>query len=112
MTKLMGYNEPYNEKNYIEPSDAVEYWRRYVQPTAFELGLDLVAPTTSAKNSGLIWNAEFIYRCYMLKDDEDFPCLVDEIKFFSIHYYDCNPKNWKKNYRAGDGKVNRKLAEA
>jgi hypothetical protein len=113
MTKLMGYNEPYN-KNWISPSDAVEYWRRYVQPTALELGLDLVGPTTSAKESGLTWNAEFIYLCYLLEDDEDFPCLVDEIKFWSIHYYDCNPRNWGKNYGAHNGRhsVNKRLGDA
>jgi hypothetical protein len=64
MTKLMGYNEAYNAKNWIVPANAAESWRKYIQPAAKEMGLDLVAPTTCKKTRAEDWNRDFIYACY------------------------------------------------
>jgi methionyl-tRNA synthetase len=109
----MGFNEPYNKgKNRIEPDELVELWRKYFQPTAERLDLDLVSFTTTHSSKNIEWFAEFLHGCHMLENDEEFPCRVDDIKFFSVHNYSCEEKQFKKKYGYRKGKFQTKLSEA
>lgn len=47
--------------------------------------------------------SEFLHGCHMLENDHDWPCQVDDIKFFSIHYYHCEEKQWKDIYTPEEG---------
>jgi hypothetical protein len=49
----MGFNEPYMPDYFLEPAEIVEFWRKFIQPTAERLYLDLVSFTTtqSGKNT-------------------------------------------------------------
>jgi hypothetical protein len=94
----MGFNEPYMPDHYLEAEELVELWRKYIQPTAERLDLDLVSFTTTQSNKNTQWFAEFLHGCHMLENDLDMPCRVDAIKYFSIHYYACEEKKWKKNF--------------
>jgi hypothetical protein len=67
--------------------------------------LDLVSFTTtqSARNAEMM--SEFLHGCHMLEDAEEMPCRVDDIKYFSIHFYKCEEKQWKKNYESEKGNL-------
>jgi hypothetical protein len=48
----------------------------------------------------------------MLENEQENPCRVDAIKYFSVHYYKCEVKQWKKNYELETGNLYKKTVKA
>jgi hypothetical protein len=97
VTYLLGYNEPYNNDDDLQPPEAVKYWRKFVQPAAEDAGLTLVSPTTKYVSSQSQWLAQFLMRCYDARLLQR-PCTVGKIKAFAVHSYDCRESFWERNY--------------
>jgi len=103
METLMGFNEMYNNPppEDLTPQLAASYWGKYVQPAAIATNLELISPTLNAKTGATKWFAEFLKRCYDLRNNDQNYCDVDLIKKFAVHQYDCREWIWK-NWYGGD----------
>lgn len=55
--------------------------------------------------------SEFLHGCHMYENDAEWPCDVDLIKYFSVHYYRCAEKYWFKHY-GPEGSMYKDLIEA
>lgn len=90
---FMLFNEAYISTvsaKWIEPTDMVEYFRKYFIPAAEETGLKIVSPTFNGKDPDHVeWMAEIFAACWLLKDDEEFPCDIEKMEVFSFHGYNC-----------------------
>ena len=100
---FMGSNEPWNSvQANLTPWQAVEIWRKYLQPAADKLGLKLIGPNVTEKKEEIEWMANFLKRCRDTSKDEAFPCALGKIKAFGIHTYKCKESHWNKHYGRGD----------
>lgn len=110
---LMCYNEPYvkkDPKKLIDPKDAAEYYRKFIQPAAEKEGLDIVSPTTGAAPNKYKWMVDFLAACYKKKDASP-PCDVNLIKKFSVHDYKCYQSYWEDNYGGPEATFQKSLVE-
>lgn len=99
----MGFNEAYKltEKKpwkWQEPEEAVDYWRKLIQPAAERTGLKLVSFTTGKEEDKLMWTADVLKACYDLRNDEEWPCKIEAITAWSIHDYQCKAKRFRRHY--------------
>lgn len=102
-TYLIGFNEPYHKPlNYIEPTKAVNFWIKYVQPAAKENKLKLISPTTTWKD--LIWLAEFLKACF-----DNPKCDEDLIHAFNLHSYECEEHLWLSNHGGSPSKFEKDI---
>jgi len=100
---LMMFNEAYKHSDkkpwkWQEPQDVVDYWRKFFMPLAKATDLKLVSPTTGKEEDKLMWTADVLKKCYLLKDDPDYPCDVETIQAWSIHDYQCKAKRFRRHY--------------
>eukprot|EP00443_Scrippsiella_acuminata_P056604 CAMPEP_0115388464 /NCGR_PEP_ID=MMETSP0271-20121206/9184_1 /TAXON_ID=71861 /ORGANISM="Scrippsiella trochoidea, Strain CCMP3099" /LENGTH=483 /DNA_ID=CAMNT_0002811945 /DNA_START=83 /DNA_END=1534 /DNA_ORIENTATION=+ len=120
---LMGFNEPEDSRakhKNMSPHEAVEYWRRFVQPAAVELDLALVSPTVS---EGLCkqheygcqlkgtWYANFLKACWDQREDQEFPCDVEKIAAVSVHLHQCMEDTWTRLFSQGTGQFFRDMKQ-
>ncbi|MEC7182159.1 MAG: glycosyl hydrolase, partial [Bdellovibrionota bacterium] len=100
---LMGANEPWNKAQAnLPPWEAVEIWRKYLQPAADKLKLKLMSPNFTEKEDELEWMANFLKHCSDFSKDKTYPCDLGKIKAFGIHTYKCKDSHWNKHYGRGD----------
>lgn len=112
---LMGFQQPEDarasHKN-ISAEEAVDYWRRFLQPAAQELNLSLVTPTISqgtcrqhaygCRYTGT-WYANFLKACWDRRESAEYPCNVEKIAAVSVHLYKCMEDSWTSMFRPGTG---------
>lgn len=107
---LMGFNEPSDHRNktkYISPVDAVDIWRKYMQPAAQATGLQLISPTAlfdTAPDYSSEWIADFLKTCRDYEDDKKHPCNVDDIRALQIHQYSCAEGYWRDMFLPKSGR--------
>uniref|UniRef100_A0A7S3VFA0 Asl1-like glycosyl hydrolase catalytic domain-containing protein n=1 Tax=Chaetoceros debilis TaxID=122233 RepID=A0A7S3VFA0_9STRA len=109
---LMGFNEMYNDPPPIDltPAEAAIFWGKYVQPAAVANGLILVSPTTSNKDKGIKWFADFLKQCYDRRFQTD-PCDIEIIKRFAVHEYMCYSDLFEEGYGGGSSELITGLAQ-
>ena len=88
MKRILGFNEAWDDRSaskYIHPYDMADYWKT-VQEVAYEMDLQMVSPTYSNHDEHIEWFAEFLNKCYLMRDD-DRPCTVEDIEVLATHEY-------------------------
>ena len=103
MEYLLGFNEPWDgnkalPEKYVWPHDAAKYWGEYYIPTAKELGLKLVSPSSIMVKYKAQWMIDFFKACWELKDAETGACDVTSVEVFAMHHYTCYYKDYLNMY--------------
>jgi len=62
-----------------------------------------VTPTVAEQKAKTDWMSAFLAGCWAKRNEATNPCDVNLIEAFSVHYYRCSEKYWRKGFTAGTG---------
>ena len=94
---LMSANEPWLSDPYMEPAEAAEMWRIYMQPAATMANLSLISPTLRVGHFAG-WTRSFLKACYDRRFHSP-PCDVETVFGFAVHEYICKESWWRNHYQ-------------
>ena len=108
VTRIMLYNEPWPQAANPEPAaDAVDGYRKLIQPVAIERNLEVISWTSQHDNTAvksLQYDIDWITACQAHRGPgEAFPCDVDTIANWQIHRYKTKYDRWEKHYAGFTG---------
>lgn len=94
---LLTMNEPWFMRDIMDPLEAVEIWRLYVQPAARAAELLLVSPSVNVGH--VEWVSDFLRLCHERRELSP-ACDVESVNAFAVHEYSCKETFWRAQYES------------